>query len=162
MSRVSRRSTRSAGRQDRQRRLIEILGGRTRLQFANPTHGDPCSARLRGGRQDDLAGKLAKYLKDQGTSADAHVPADLQRPNAVSQRSRSWAAGRVVVFARPAAAVGDPVDDVPPRVAETELKLHDIVIIDTAQWRRRGTDGPAAQRTGRRIRPTRPCWSSMR
>ncbi|MFN8126070.1 MAG: signal recognition particle protein [Candidatus Nanopelagicales bacterium] len=113
--------------------LIEILGGQTRrLQFAKTPPTVIMLAGLQGAGKTTLAGKLAKYLKDQGHQP-LLVAADLQRPNAVDQlRIVGERAGAVVFAPEPGNGVGDPVDVSRRALREAELKLHDIVIIDTA------------------------------
>ncbi len=113
--------------------LIEILGGQTRrLQFAKTPPTVILLAGLQGAGKTTLAGKLAKYLKDQGHQPML-VAADLQRPNAVDQLQIVGEQAGVVVFApEPGNGVGDPVDVSRRALREAELKLHDIVIIDTA------------------------------
>jgi signal recognition particle subunit SRP54 len=66
--------------------LVTILGGQQRrLQFAKTAPTVIMLAGLQGAGKTTLAGKLAKWL-----AADNHTPllvaADLQRPNAVTQR----------------------------------------------------------------------------
>ncbi len=89
-------------------------------------------AGLQGAGKTTLAGKLARYLKDQGHQPML-VAADLQRPNAVDQLQIVGERADVVVYApEPGNGVGDPVDVSRRAMREAELKLHDIVIIDTA------------------------------
>lgn len=113
--------------------LIEILGGETRrLQFAKTPPTVIMLAGLQGAGKTTLAGKLAAYLQ-----ADGHQPllvaADLQRPNAVDQLQVVGDRAGVAVFApQPGNGVGDPIAVARDSVREAELKLHDIVIIDTA------------------------------
>src|SRR5512134_1496219 len=65
--------------------LIEILGGETRrLRFAKHPPTVILLAGLQGSGKTTLAGKLARWLKDQGHQPML-VAADLQRPNAVTQ-----------------------------------------------------------------------------
>ena len=113
--------------------LIAILGGQTRrLKFAKTPPTVIMLAGLQGAGKTTLAGKLAKYLKDQGHQPML-VAADLQRPNAVDQLRIVGERAGVVVFApEPGNGVGDPVDVARRSVREAELKLHDIVIVDTA------------------------------
>ena len=144
--------------------LIEILGGQTRrLQFAKTPPTVILLAGLQGAGKTTLAGKLAKYLKDQGHQPML-VAADLQRPNAVDQLQIVGEQAGVVVFApEPGNGVGDPVDVSRRALREAELKLHDIVIIDTAGRLAIDAELMASCATyGTPCRPTRPCWSSMR
>ena len=113
--------------------LIAILGGETRrLRFAKSPPTVILLAGLQGSGKTTLAGKLAAYLQ-----ADGHQPllvaADLQRPNAVDQLQVVGERAGVSVFApQPGNGVGDPVAVTRDSVREAELKLHDVVIIDTA------------------------------
>ncbi len=113
--------------------LVEILGGRTRrLRLAKTPPTVIMLAGLQGAGKTTLAGKLAADLKSKGHQP-LLVAADLQRPNAVDQLSVVGARADVAVFApEPGNGVGDPVDVARRSKAEAELKLHDVVIIDTA------------------------------
>ncbi len=113
--------------------LIGILGGETRrLRFAKTPPTVIMLAGLQGAGKTTLAGKLAHQLKAQGHQPML-VAADLQRPNAVDQLRIVGERAGVVVFApEPGNGVGDPVDVARRSLREAELKLHDIVIIDTA------------------------------
>ena len=113
--------------------LIGILGGETRrLRFAKTPPTVIMLAGLQGAGKTTLAGKLAHQLKSQGHQPML-VAADLQRPNAVDQLRIVGERAGVVVFApEPGNGVGDPVDVARRSMREAELKLHDIVIIDTA------------------------------
>ena len=65
--------------------LVTILGGETRrLQFAKQPPTVIMLAGLQGAGKTTLAGKLARWLREQG-HAPLLVAADLQRPNAVNQ-----------------------------------------------------------------------------
>src|SRR3954469_4093917 len=65
--------------------LVGILGGETRvLRFAKRPPTVIMLAGLQGAGKTTLAGKLARWLKEQGHSP-LLVAADLQRPNAVNQ-----------------------------------------------------------------------------
>ena len=65
--------------------LVAILGGQTRtIRFAKSGPTVIMLAGLQGAGKTTLAGKLAKWLKDQGHTPIL-VAADLQRPNAVTQ-----------------------------------------------------------------------------
>ncbi|MFC5817343.1 signal recognition particle protein [Nonomuraea sp. NPDC050478] len=113
--------------------LIEILGGETRrLRYAKTPPTVIMLAGLQGSGKTTLAGKLAKWLREQG-----HVPlmvaADLQRPNAVQQLQVMGERAQVAVYApEPGNGVGDPVDVARRSIDEARRQQHDIVIIDTA------------------------------
>ncbi|WP_084961385.1 signal recognition particle protein [Thermoactinospora rubra] len=113
--------------------LIAILGGETRrLRFAKTPPTVVMLAGLQGSGKTTLAGKLAKWLREQG-----HVPmlvaADLQRPNAVQQLQVIGERAQVPVFApEPGNGVGDPVEVARRSVEHARRQQHDIVIIDTA------------------------------
>jgi len=113
--------------------LVEILGGDTRrLRFAKSPPTVILLAGLQGSGKTTLAGKLAAYLLSDGHHP-VLVAADLQRPNAVDQLQVVGERAGVPVFApQPGNGVGDPVAVARDSVTEAELKLHDIVIIDTA------------------------------
>jgi signal recognition particle subunit SRP54 len=113
--------------------LIQILGGDVRpLNFAKKPPSVIMLAGLQGSGKTTLAGKLAKWLVDQGHTP-VLVACDLQRPGAVKQLSIMAENAGVAVFApEPGDGVGDPV-----KVAAAGLKFaidkqHDIAIIDTA------------------------------
>ena len=113
--------------------LVKILGGETRtLRFAKTPPTVIVLAGLQGAGKTTLAGKLGRWLKEQGRSP-LLVAADLQRPNAVQQLQIVGERAGVHVFApEPGNGVGDPV-----KVAQTSLeyarqKLYDVVIVDTA------------------------------
>src|SRR5262249_25962989 len=90
--------------------LIEILGGETRrIQFAKQPPTVIMLAGLQGTGKTTLAGKLGRWLKDQGRTP-LLVAADLQRPNAVTQLEVVGKQAGVAVFApEPGNGVGDPV-----------------------------------------------------
>lgn len=113
--------------------LIGILGGeQRRLQFAKNPPTVIMLAGLQGAGKTTLAGKLAKWLKDQGHTPML-VACDLQRPNAVTQLGVVAEQAGVAIFApEPGNGVGDPVRVAKQGVAEAKTKLHDFVIIDTA------------------------------
>ena len=70
-------------------------------------------AGLQGAGKTTLAGKLAKWLKEQGHTP-LLVAADLQRPNAVSSCRLLGERAGVPVFApEPGNGVGDPVQVAP-------------------------------------------------
>ncbi|WP_214105986.1 signal recognition particle protein [Acrocarpospora catenulata] len=113
--------------------LIAILGGETRrLRYAKNPPTVIMLAGLQGSGKTTLAGKLARWLRDQG-----HVPllvaCDLQRPNAVQQLSVMAERAGVAVFApEPGNGVGDPIEVARHSLEHATRQQHDIVIIDTA------------------------------
>ncbi|MDF5752699.1 signal recognition particle protein [Spongiactinospora sp. TRM90649] len=113
--------------------LIEILGGETRrLRLAKTPPTVVMLAGLQGSGKTTLAGKLARWLRDQG-HAPLLVAADLQRPNAVQQLAVMGERAEVAVFApEPGNGVGDPVDVARRSIEHAKRQQHDVVIIDTA------------------------------
>jgi signal recognition particle subunit SRP54 len=113
--------------------LVKILGGETRrLRFAKTPPTVILLAGLQGTGKTTLAGKLARWLREQGSSP-LLVAADLQRPNAVTQLEVVAGQAGVAVYApEPGNGVGDPVDVARRGVAEARRRLHDVVLIDTA------------------------------
>ncbi|MEU8790033.1 signal recognition particle protein [Streptomyces sp. NPDC048643] len=113
--------------------LVTILGGETRrLRFAKNPPTVIMLAGLQGAGKTTLAGKLGKWLKDQGHSP-LLVAADLQRPNAVNQLSVVAERAGVAVYApEPGNGVGDPVKVAKDSMEFAKTKVHDIVIVDTA------------------------------
>ncbi|QYM76021.1 signal recognition particle protein [Leucobacter luti] len=113
--------------------LVAILGGeQRRLEFAKKPPTIIMLAGLQGAGKTTLAGKLAKWLKDQGHTPML-VACDLQRPNAVTQLSVVAEQAGVAIYApEPGNGVGDPVKVARGGVAEARAKLHDFVIVDTA------------------------------
>ena len=124
--------------------LIGILGGATRrLELAKVPPTVIMLAGLQGSGKTTLAGKLARWLRNQG-HAPLLVAADLQRPNAVTQLQIVGEQAGVRVYApHPGAqatgqmaesvhGVGDPVEVSRRSVAEARARQHDIVIVDTA------------------------------
>jgi signal recognition particle subunit SRP54 len=124
--------------------LIGILGGATRrLELAKVPPTVIMLAGLQGSGKTTLAGKLARWLRNQG-HAPLLVAADLQRPNAVTQLQIVGEQAGVRVYApHPGAqatgqmaesvhGVGDPVEVSRRGVAEARARQHDIVIVDTA------------------------------
>jgi signal recognition particle subunit SRP54 len=113
--------------------LIEILGGQTRrLEFAKVPPTVIMLAGLQGSGKTTLAAKLARWLREQGHTP-LLVAADLQRPNAVGQLQILGEQVHVPVFApQPGNGVGDPVEVARQSVAEAKVRLHDMVVIDTA------------------------------
>jgi signal recognition particle subunit SRP54 len=113
--------------------LIEILGGQARrLTYAKQPPTVIMLAGLQGAGKTTLAGKLAKHLLDNGHQP-LLVAADLQRPNAVDQLTVVAERAGVAVFApEPGNGVGDPVQVARAAIDHARVKLHDIVIVDTA------------------------------
>jgi len=113
--------------------LVGILGGeQRRLQFAKNPPTVIMLAGLQGAGKTTLAGKLAKWLKDQGHTP-LLVACDLQRPNAVTQLGVVAEQAGVAIYApEPGNGVGDPVRVAENGVAEARRAHHDFVIIDTA------------------------------
>jgi signal recognition particle subunit SRP54 len=113
--------------------LIEILGGSARrIRLAKKPPTVILLTGLQGAGKTSLAGKLAKYLKDQGDTP-LLVASDLQRPNAVTQLQVVGESIGVPVFApEPGNGVGDPVKVAKNGLKFAEDKLHNIVIVDTA------------------------------
>jgi signal recognition particle subunit SRP54 len=124
--------------------LIGILGGATRrLEFAKTPPTVIMLAGLQGSGKTTLAGKLARWLRNQGHTP-LLVAADLQRPNAVTQLQVVGEQAGVPVFApHPGVSatghtaglgnsVGDPVEVSCRGVAEARVRQHDIVVVDTA------------------------------
>jgi signal recognition particle subunit SRP54 len=113
--------------------LIAILGGETRrLRFAKTPPTVVMLAGLQGSGKTTLAGKLGRWLKDQGHSP-LLVAADLQRPNAVTQLQVVGQQAGVQVFApEPGNGVGDPVRVARDAVAEAKRTLYDVIVVDTA------------------------------
>ncbi|MDH2430091.1 signal recognition particle protein [Sphaerisporangium sp. TRM90804] len=113
--------------------LVQILGGETRrLRFAKTPPTVIMLAGLQGAGKTTLAGKLARWLREQG-HAPLLVAADLQRPNAVQQLQVVGERAQVAVHApEPGNGVGDPVAVARGSIDHAKRRQHDIVIIDTA------------------------------
>jgi len=119
--------------------LIGILGGETRqLAFAKTPPTVIMLAGLQGSGKTTLAGKLAKWLKDQGNTP-LLVACDLQRPGAVNQLQIVGERAGVQVFAphpgvstEGSGPAGDPVAVAAAGLAEAKAKHYDVVIVDTA------------------------------
>jgi signal recognition particle subunit SRP54 len=113
--------------------LVAILGGeQRRLQFAKNPPTVIMLAGLQGSGKTTLAGKLAKWLKDQGQTP-LLVAADLQRPNAVNQLQVVGERAGVSVFApQPGNGVGDPVKVSKEAIKHATQKQFSVVIVDTA------------------------------
>jgi signal recognition particle subunit SRP54 len=113
--------------------LIAILGGAARrIRFSKNPPTVIMLAGLQGSGKTTLAGKLARFLKEDGNTP-LLVAADLQRPNAVTQLSVLADSIKVPIFApEPGNGVGDPVRVAKDAIRFAQEKLHNIVIIDTA------------------------------
>lgn len=128
--------------------LVGILGGQTRtIRFAKQPPTVVMLAGLQGSGKTTLAGKLARWLKDQGHTP-LLVAADLQRPNAVTQLEVVGERAGVPVFAPERGNVfghdvvtetgegtrshGDPVAVSRAGVEQARRAQHDVVIVDTA------------------------------
>jgi signal recognition particle subunit SRP54 len=128
--------------------LVSILGGQTRrIAFAKNPPTVIMLAGLQGSGKTTLAGKLARWLKDQGHTPML-VAADLQRPNAVTQLQVVGERAGVPVFAPERGNVsgydaalesgegtrsfGDPVVVSRQGIEQARARQHDVVIVDTA------------------------------
>jgi signal recognition particle subunit SRP54 len=113
--------------------LVQILGGQQRkLAFSKKPPTVIMLAGLQGSGKTTLAGKLAKWLKDQGQTPIL-VAADLQRPNAVNQLQVVGERAGVEVFApEPGNGKGDPVKVSKDAIKHAEKKQFSVVIVDTA------------------------------
>ncbi|MGV1008184.1 MAG: signal recognition particle protein [Dermatophilaceae bacterium] len=128
--------------------LVGILGGQTRtLQLAKHPPTVVMLAGLQGSGKTTLAGKLGRWLKDQGHTP-LLVAADLQRPNAVTQLEVVGERAGVPVFAPERGNVfghdavgatgegtrsfGDPVAVSRAGVAQARAHQYDVVVVDTA------------------------------
>jgi len=128
--------------------LIGILGGETRtIRHAKNPPTVIMLAGLQGSGKTTLAGKLGRWLKDQGHTP-LLVAADLQRPNAVTQLQVVGERAGVPVYAPERGNVGghdavtdslsgtrsfgDPVSVSRAGIEQARAKQHDVVIVDTA------------------------------
>ena len=113
--------------------LQSILGGESRtLSFAKTPPTVIMLAGLQGSGKTTLAGKLSRWLKDQGHTPVV-VACDLQRPGAVKQLGIvAEAAGAAFFAPEPGDGVGDPVTVAKSGVKYAKDKGHDVVILDTA------------------------------
>jgi signal recognition particle subunit SRP54 len=113
--------------------LVAVLGGEAaRLEFAKTGPTVILLAGLQGAGKTTLAGKLALHLKEQGHTP-LLVAADLQRPNAVDQLVVVGERAGVAVFApEPGNGVGDPIAVTRAAREHAVVKVHDVVIVDTA------------------------------
>lgn len=119
--------------------LVKVLGGEEsvengtrRLSYAKHPPTVIMLAGLQGSGKTTLAGKLARWLREQGHTPML-VACDLQRPNAVTQLQVVGERAETAVFApEPGNGVGDPVDVARRGVEEAKRAQHDIVVVDTA------------------------------
>ena len=113
--------------------LVQILGGeQKRLTFAKNPPTVIMLAGLQGSGKTTLAGKLAKWLKDQGQTPIL-VACDLQRPNAVNQLQVLGDSVGVPVFAPEAGnGSGNPVTVAKDAIKHAKHKQYSVVIVDTA------------------------------
>ncbi|TFH54184.1 signal recognition particle protein [Actinomyces viscosus] len=113
--------------------LIEVLGGETReINWADRGPTIIMLAGLQGAGKTTLAGKLGRWLRDQGKRV-LLVASDLQRPNAVTQLSVVAERAGVHVWApEPGNGVGDPVAVARSGVEHARTSGYDVVVVDTA------------------------------
>jgi len=131
-----------------QEELVAILGGQTRqLSLAKQPPTVIMLAGLQGSGKTTFAGKLGRWLKDQGHTP-LLVAADLQRPNAVTQLEVTGERAGVPVFApergnmgghdavlgsgEGTRSFGDPVAVSRMGIEQARAKQYDVVIVDTA------------------------------
>ncbi len=114
--------------------LVSILGGDTRLiRFAKRPPTVILLAGLQGSGKTTLAGKLARWLRQDEGHSPLLVAADLQRPNAVNQLQVVGERAGIHTFApEPGNGVGDPVAVAKDSITHARQKLYDVVIVDTA------------------------------
>ncbi|PFG19304.1 signal recognition particle protein [Serinibacter salmoneus] len=113
--------------------LTRILGGETRdLHMAKRGPTVIMLAGLQGAGKTTLAGKLGRWMKEQGHSP-LLVASDLQRPNAVQQLEIVGKGAGVAVWSpEPGNGVGDPVEVARTGVAHAKEQYYDVVVVDTA------------------------------
>jgi signal recognition particle subunit SRP54 len=113
--------------------LIQILGGEARkLRYGKVSPTVIMLAGLQGSGKTTLAGKLAKWLKNEGENP-LLVAADLQRPNAVDQLKVLGQKVSVEVYSpEVGSGVGDPVRVAKDSIAHARSKGNTVVIVDTA------------------------------
>lgn len=113
--------------------LVEVLGGETReLHFAQKGPTVFMLAGLQGAGKTTLAGKLGKWLHEEGKSV-LLVASDLQRPNAVQQLQVVGQRAGVPVWApEPGNGIGDPVEVARTGLEHAKSSGIDVVIVDTA------------------------------
>jgi signal recognition particle subunit SRP54 len=142
--------------------LVNILGGETRrLRLAKEPPTVIMLAGLQGSGKTTLAGKLARWLKNQGHTP-LLVACDLQRPNAVQLQIVGERAG-VPDCTGARKRRGRPVDVARRGLAHAVEKHYDIVVVDTAG--RLGVDAELMARPRTSATPcsrTRPCSSWTR
>ena len=131
-----------------QEELVAILGGQTRtIRFAKQPPTVIMLAGLQGSGKTTFAGKLGKWLKDQGHTP-LLVAADLQRPNAVTQLEVVGERAGIPVYApergnmgghdavldsgEGTRSFGDPVSVSRMGIEQARAKQYDVVIVDTA------------------------------
>ena len=113
--------------------LIDVLGGQAReINWADRGPTIIMLAGLQGAGKTTLAGKLGRWLRDQGKRV-LLVASDLQRPNAVTQLSVVAERAGVHVWApEPGNGVGDPVAVARSGVEHARTNGYDVVVVDTA------------------------------
>lgn len=113
--------------------LIQILGGEARkIRYGKVSPTVIMLAGLQGSGKTTLAGKLAKWLKNEGENP-LLVAADLQRPNAVDQLKVLGQKVSVEVYSpEVGSGVGDPVKVAKDSIAHAKSKGNTVVIVDTA------------------------------
>ena len=113
--------------------LIEILGSQARrVRFAKQGPTVILLAGLQGAGKTTLAGKLAKFYKDQGNTP-LLVASDLARPGAVAQLQVVGKSIAVPVFAPSAGnGVGSAVQVAKEGIEFAQSKQYNMVIVDTA------------------------------
>ena len=113
--------------------LIDVLGGQAReINWADRGPTIIMLAGLQGAGKTTLAGKLGRWLRDQGRRV-LLVASDLQRPNAVTQLSVVADRAGVHVWApEPGNGVGDPVAVARSGVEHARTNGYDVVVVDTA------------------------------
>jgi len=113
--------------------LTKILGEENkRIQFAKSPPTVIMLAGLQGSGKTTLAGKLAKWLKEQNQTPIL-VAADLQRPNAVTQLQVLGDKVGVPVFAPEVGnGVGNPIKVAKDAIAHAKKAQFSVVIVDTA------------------------------
>src|SRR5918912_2984659 len=130
--------------------LVAVLGGQARrIQLAKTPPTVILLAGLQGSGKTTLAGKLGRWLREQGHTP-LLVAADLQRPNAVDQLKVVGERAGVAVFAPhpgtsstgviPGAGPGDPVAVARDGVRFARGKQDDVVILDTPRRPRGGPE----------------------
>jgi signal recognition particle subunit SRP54 len=122
--------------------LVRVLGGQARrIQLAKAPPTVILLAGLQGAGKTTLAGKLGRWLREQGHQP-VLVACDLQRPNAVDQLKVVGERAGVAVFAphpgtsssgaAAGSAPGDPVAVARESVRFAREKQYDVVVVDTA------------------------------